>query len=90
MEDLKLEQIETQTYSYKEGFMIDIVKAVADGISDRWDVWLYHEDYGYKVYMFGIPMNTEPPATMQMVLEQIVDNLKTESFIRDYRKDCME
>ena len=90
IKDLKREQLETLTYKYKDGFMIDIVKAVVDGIGDRWDVWLYHEDYGYKVYMFGIPMNTEPPATMQMVLEQIAENLMTESFITDYRKAYME
>ena len=90
IKELKPEHLETLTYRYKDGFMIDIVKAVANGINDRWDVWLYHEDYGYKVYMFGIPMNTELPASMQMVLEQIADNLKTESFINDYRKDFME
>ena len=88
--ELKPIALETITYKYNDGFMVDIVKAVTDGIGDRWDIWLYHVDYGYKVYLFGIPMNTEPPASMQMVLEQIADNLKTETYIADYRKAYME
>jgi len=89
-EDLIQIPVETLTYRYKDGFIVDIVKSVMDGISDRWDIWLSHEDYGYKVNMFGIPMNTEPPASMQMVLEQIADNLKTEAYITDYRNAYME
>lgn len=82
--------IETETYSYRDGFMIDIVKVVNDGIGDLWEVWLYHIDCAYKTYLFSIPMNTDIPSTMQMVLEQIEENLKTEDYIREYRSSIME
>lgn len=88
-DQLRQTHIETLTYRYKDGFMVDIVKPVKEGIGDLWDVWLYHEDYGYKEYLFGIPMNTDLPATLESVLEQIADNLETETYIEDYRAEFM-
>ena len=81
--------IETITYEYRDGFMVDIVKTVNDGIGDYWDIWLWHEDYGYKEYLFGIPMNTEIPASMEQVLEQITVNLDQEDYLVKYRDAFM-
>ena len=81
--------VTTETYAYADGFMIDIVRAVSDGVGDMWDVWLYHEDYAYKYYLFSIPMNTEIPATTEMVLEQIEENLKAEDYIDEYKNSFM-
>lgn len=87
---MKQTDIETVTYEYKNGFMVDIVKTVNDGVGDYWDIWLWHEDYGYKEYLFGIPMNTEPPANISQVLDQITVNLENEDYLQAYRKQFME
>lgn len=51
----QMQSTNTKTYSYGEGFFIDIVTSEKDTYNGKplREAWLYFYNYGIKVYMFG-------------------------------------
>lgn len=44
------EDIDTVTYEAGDGFLVDIVET-----NSEYSAYIYHEEYGVKVLMFGVP-----------------------------------
>lgn len=51
----QMQSTNTKTYSYGEGFFIDIVTSEKDTNNGKplREAWLYFNNYGIKAYMFG-------------------------------------
>ena len=78
-----------QTTSYKvsdySDYIVDIVE-----LSDEWEAWLYHKDYGVKMFMFGWLKHQEPfdgpkDWTHKMFLELVDANVN--DYIDDYEDE---
>lgn len=52
----KIEYLDTNTYDAGDGFLVDIVDNTRD---DLREVWLYHEEYGVKMFVFGFQEDLE-------------------------------
>ena len=74
---LKQEKSNIKTYSFKFGFMIDIVDN-----KTTWDVWLYHKDVCAKNFLFGLYKKYFD--NYDNFLECVENNLLNESYISDY------
>lgn len=61
--------ITTQTYSTKYHFLVDIVKKSNVFI---YEAWIYHDQYGVKDLMFGIPTEQQ---TYEEFLEIVFNNI---------------
>lgn len=46
----EVKDINTLTYKYKGGFMVDIIVT-----KDEFEAWIYHKNYGIKMLMWGEP-----------------------------------
>lgn len=68
--------ITTQTYSTKYDFLIDIVTKTNEYY---YEAWIYHNQYGIKDLMFGIPTENQ---TYEEFLEIVFNNL--DEYITDY------
>ena len=58
------------------GWLVDVISNQADNFTE---FWLYHQDYGIKLYMFGIP-NEEIEE-----INEVVENL--EGMILPYKQE---
>lgn len=61
--------ITTQTYSTKKGFLVDIV---TKSLKYEYEAWIYHEEYGIKDLMFGVPTEQQ---TYEEFLEIVFNNI---------------
>ncbi len=53
--------IKTYVYEVGNDFMVDIVDDVDRSLGEPiWNVYLYKEGYGTKMYMFGLPKSQTP------------------------------
>ena len=57
----KMDDIKTVTFEAEYGFLVDIVDN-KDWINNEpvWEVWLYRNNIGYKMHMFGLPKEQNP------------------------------
>lgn len=74
----------TSTYTFTGGFMVDIVEN-----SDSWECYLYHELYGIKSSMFGIPKGSYV-SDLAGVEELVAANLIDQPYIELYREEYMD
>ena len=76
------------TYKTENGFMVDVVKYIAVDKEDyrnamQIESWLYHKDYGIKMFMFGVENKND-----DLMMELIEGNL--ESYIDEYIEEYMQ
>ena len=71
----ELEYIKTKSYDAGNGFEVDIV---IDEKDQYYHSYLYHVEYGHKLYMFGMPMKQQSYDEFLEIVEKNVD---------DYRED---
>ena len=67
----------TETYEYKDGFMIDITE-VNDKYGLMYGAWVYHKDYGIKDYIIGVmakDYNTKEDF-IQTIFETVDDDIE--------------
>lgn len=81
-----IHQITVEAEGYP-GFWVDIV---LDTKEEKYDMWLFHEDYGTKIYMYGFLVHPTPDTTetLRSVLVS-VDDLADE-YIPDYMEEYMD
>lgn len=77
------DDIKTVTFEAEYGFMVDVVDN-KDWINHEpvWDVWLYRDSIGYKMYMFGFPKDQTPD------IEEVIEI--TERNLPEYYPDYDE
>lgn len=90
--------VRTITFKDFKGFLVDIVK---DSVEDTYTAWLYHENYGIKVLMFGIIIHNQeyrvygdPNSGIVPVIITLKDFIdmveyQASSYISDYITDYM-
>lgn len=61
----------TKTYYAHEGWYIDIVEK-----SEEYEAWIYCEDYGIKMFMFGITKAYSYEFFMEKVIANAIDYAK--------------
>lgn len=45
----------TESYEDNDGYIVDIVSL---DMGAKFEAWIYHKDYGIKMFMFGIEANS--------------------------------
>ena len=79
-------KLERKTTSYRvsdySDYIVDIVE-----LSDEWEAWLYHKDYGVKMLMFGFAKKDQNnyPIPQEMFLELVDANVN--DYIDDYEEE---
>ena len=66
----KIDYLEAEYYDIGDGFIVEIVE---DKKNDHREVWLYHEDCRYKMYIYGF---FEDLKWARQVTEQEIDGYK--------------
>lgn len=86
------EDIETATYSYTNGFMVDIVKERKKEENGKtvelWNSWLYHTDYGVKNYMFGFEAYANGCDTIEDYIRVVYSNI--DDYIEIYKDEVFD
>ena len=77
---LKPASIKTESFTYKDNFMIDIVRDI-----NEVSAWLYHKDFGIKKHLFGVPL--EEAKTIEDFQEMILVQLP--EYIEEYKDEYM-
>lgn len=70
----------TTTYTYTDNFKVDILEN-----DTKYEAWIYHEKYGIKSLMFGMPKEQQPLSDFL----EIVDG-SMEEYIDEYTNDYMQ
>lgn len=86
----KLNGIKTTTFSAGNGFCVDIVDKPNE---QMFEAYLYHERYGIKMHMFGLPYEqptTGEKETFESFVECVAANLETQGYIEFYREEYMD
>ncbi len=74
----------TITYATKEtGFYIDVTEG-----KECIEGWIYHENIGIKMLMFGIPGRMDDEARLHEMVILLLGN--TRDYIKMYREDYMD
>ena len=78
---IKVNNMKTETFKTDfDGFYVDIVEA-----DSEWDVYLWHEDYGTKSFIFGLP---KEDTTHDQAIDIVIGNLEEQ--IELYRQEYMD
>lgn len=90
-EPLVMEKVDwvTHTYTVGNGFMVDIVECPDAQWGWKWCCYLYHDSYGTKMYMFGLPKCEHAP-NLTSVEEIVLANLSEDNYIELFREEYMD
>lgn len=91
IESLAMEKVAwvTHTYTVGNGFMVDIVESPDVQWGWKWSCYLYHNSYGTKMYMFGLPKCEHAP-NLACVEGIVLANLSEDNYIELYREEYMD
>lgn len=72
------------TYSYKEGFLIDIELVSSNIRGDFCEIYLYDENFSVKLHIFDIPLEKNHINNELELIETLRILLKSEDFMGEY------
>lgn len=56
------------TYEIRDGYFVDV-----ETTKENMDMWLYHNEYGVKVYMIGISRDVDVEEMLLNIIDQYID-----------------
>lgn len=75
----KVQKVRTETYEYSMDYLVDI-----QIYSDKYEAYIYHKDYGIKMFVVGFPANTTTKKEFIENVEYIIDKENTIDIYDDY------
>lgn len=75
----KIQKVRTETYEYSMDYLVDI-----QIYSDKYEAYIYHKDYGIKMFIFGISTKDRTKKEFIEDVEYIIDKENTIEIYDDY------